>query len=145
MTDVTAPVIAASPLAVRFDAATSLALELDFDGPQPRHFGAPCASSAPYRSGGFNGEVARGASCNCRSITLIPHCNGTHTEGVGHLTLTGTPLHRHVPQEPLPAVLLSVAVTSAEHSDEDSHPPPQPGDELITRAALRSAWPATLP
>jgi hypothetical protein len=36
-------------------------------------------------------------------------------------------------------------VTSAEHSDEDSHPPPQPGDELITRAALRSAWPATLP
>jgi kynurenine formamidase len=136
---------AAPALPVCFEAATSLALELNFEGAQPRHFSAPSASSAPYRSGTFNGEVARGASCNCRSITLIPHCNGTHTEGVGHLTLSGIPLHRYVPSAPMPALLLSVDVMAADHSNEDTTPPPQPGDALVTRAALLRAWPDILP
>ncbi len=54
-----------------------LALALDFAGPQPRHFGAPPASSKPFEAAGFKGSVERGASCNCELITLIPHCNGT--------------------------------------------------------------------
>lgn len=136
-----------TPLAlrVRFDAATALALELDFDGPQPRHFGAPAATSAPLTVGAFNGEVARGASCNCRSITLVPHCNGTHTESVAHLTLAHLPLHRFVPVGPIPALLLSIAVARAADSDEDSQPAPQPGDELVTRRAIVAAWPQQLP
>ena len=65
-----------------------LALELDFSGPQPRHFGAPRASSRPFETPGFGfkGSVERGSSCNCDLITIVPHCNGTHTEAVGHLT-----------------------------------------------------------
>jgi hypothetical protein len=135
----------APELPVRFADATALALELDFDGVQPRHFGAPAAYSAPFRSGSFNGEVARGASCNCRSITLIPHCNGTHTEGVGHLTLSGIPLHRYVPAGPVPALLLSVPPVAAAGGGEDSDPPPRHGDLLVTREALLRAWPVRLP
>jgi kynurenine formamidase len=142
---VTALAIDALELPVRFGAATSLALELDFDGKQPRHFGAPAASSAPFRSVDFNGEVVRGASCNCRSITLVPHCNGTHTEGVGHLTLTGIPLHRYIPPGPIPALLLTIEVTGAPYGLEDTDPPPRDGDRLLTRAALLRAWPASLP
>jgi arylformamidase len=132
-------------LAVRFDSATSLALELDFEGRQPRHFDAPAAASAPFRTGSFLGEVARGASCNCRSITLIPHCNGTHTEGVGHLTLDGVPLHRHVPPGPIPAVLVTVAPVAADGLEESTDPAPRAGDWLLTRAALSRAWPDGLP
>jgi kynurenine formamidase len=130
---------------VNFAAATSLAMELDFNGAQPQHFGAPPASSTPFRLGSFEGDVARGASCNCSSITLIPHCNGTHTEGVGHLTTGFRPLHEFVPIEPMPALLLTVAVVSATDTSEDSLPLPQTGDRLVTRAALLQQWPATLP
>jgi len=129
----------------RFDRATPLALELDFDGPQPRHFGAPPARSAPLVVGGFTGDVARGDGCNCRSITLVPHCNGTHTESVGHLTLTQPLLHRIVPVAPIPALLLSVGIETAPVSGEDSLPVPRAGDRLLTRGALRAAWPQALP
>jgi kynurenine formamidase len=125
-----------------FAAATPLALPLDFDAAHPRHFGAPPAHSEPFRIEGFEGEVARGASCNCRSITLIPHCNGTHTEGVGHLTIGQRALHEYLPVAPLPALLLTIAPLAAGECDEDSLPPPRHGDRLLTRKALLAAWSA---
>jgi arylformamidase len=120
-----------------------LAIELDFAGPQPRHFGAPRASARAFETEGFNGAVARGASCNCDSITLIPHCNGTHTESVGHLTRERFDAWRVVPEGLLPALLVSVTPEVA--GDESSDPAPQPTDTLITAAALERAWPARLP
>ena len=126
-------------------AGVSLAIPLHFDAAQPRHFDAPPASSTPYVVGGFNGSVARGASCNCRSITLIPHCNGTHTEGAGHLTIDCPPLHAQIPSQPMPALLLSLAPQAAHSTAESSLPLPQSGDELITRSALLAAWPQALP
>jgi hypothetical protein len=134
-----------TPLHVDFASAISLAIELDFDGPQPRHFGAPAATSRPYVAEGFNGEVTRGASCNCRSLALIPHCNGTHTESAGHLATSSVPLHRIVPAGPLPALLVTVTPEPAQSGGEDSLPMPRAGDRLVTRAALLAAWPAALP
>lgn len=123
-----------------FAAATALALQLDFNAPHPRHFGAPAAESHPLRVGDFEGEVVRGASCNCNRISLVPHCNGTHTEGVGHLTVQQVPLQQYVPLSPLPALLLTVAPEPADACTEDSDPAPQPGDRVVTRAALLRAW-----
>lgn len=134
--------------AVDFSAAVSLALQLDFSLPHPRHFGAPLASSEAFRVGSFEGEVARGASCNCRRLVLIPHCNGTHTESASHLTVEQRSLHEFLPAAPLPALLLTVRATDALASGEDSLPAPRAGDRLITRAALLAAWdphPATRP
>lgn len=125
---------------VDYAAATSLALELDFDAIHPRHFGAPPASSTPLRVGSFEGEVVLGASCNCRSITLIPHCNGTHTESVGHLTLQQEALHRFVPIAPIAALLLTVKPRLADEAGDDTNPSPRPGDQLLTRADLLEAW-----
>jgi len=122
-----------------------LALQLDFSGPQPRHFGAPRASSRPFETPGFGfkGAVARGSSCNCEVITLIPHCNGTHTEAAGHLTRERLDAWRVTPLGFVPALLVSVTPVAAD--DESSEPQPQPGDLLITRRALERAWPAVLP
>ena len=125
---------------VDYSAATSLALELDFDQIHPRHFGAPPASSTPFRVGSFEGEVVLGASCNCRSITLIPHCNGTHTESVSHLTLQQEPLHRFVPFEPIRALLLTVKPRLADEAGDDTVPPPRRGDHVLARADLLDAW-----
>ena len=132
-------------LAVDLSRPADLALELDFSGPQPRHFGAPRASSRPYETPGFGfrGSVERGGSCNCELITLIPHCNGTHTECAGHLTRERLDAWRVAPAGLLPAVLLSVVPEPP--GDEGTDPVPQPGDRLITRRALEQAWPLSVP
>jgi len=137
----------------------SLALELDFAGghsghgasglatapmptrAQPRHFDAPAATSRPYAVPGFSGSVATGASCNCDVITVIPHCNGTHTEGVGHLTREPFDTYRLVPAGLTEALLLTVAPTAAAREPgESTEPAPRAGDRLITRRALETAW-----
>jgi arylformamidase len=123
----------------------SLAVELDFAGAQPRHFGAPPASARPFEAPGFSGSVARGASCNCQVLTLIPHCNGTHTESVGHLTRERCDVSRIAPLGFLPALLVTLAAEPAADSGEGSVPAPRAGDLLLTRQALERAWPATLP
>lgn len=129
------------PLAVDFDAATSLAQTLDFGREHPRHFGAPAATSTPFTIGEFEGAVERGASCNCRRITLVPHCNGTHTESASHLTLQQRALHEIVPAGPISALLLSVSPVLHNATSEDSLPAPRGTDRLITRSALLHAWP----
>ena len=123
----------------------SLAVQLDFSGPQPRHFAAPRASARPFEAPGFAGTVERGASCNCEVLTLIPHCNGTHTECVGHLTRERLDVIGVAPLGFLPALLLTLTPESAADGDEGSSPAPQSGDLLLTRKALERAWPAMLP
>jgi arylformamidase len=48
-------------------------------------FGAPYFHAQPLRFGDFVLSTANGASCNCFDIKINPHCNGTHTECVGHI------------------------------------------------------------
>jgi arylformamidase len=98
-------------------AAIDLAIPLDFHGVQPRFFADAAASSAPLEAGSFNGEVRRGASCNCSIHTFAPHCHGTHTECVGHLTDDGHSLANH-PPEP---VRLALVVTMPPDTREISH------------------------
>ncbi|MGB6605181.1 MAG: cyclase family protein [Steroidobacteraceae bacterium] len=135
----------AGALEVDLARPVSLALELDFAGPQPRHFAAPRAASRPLAVPGFSGSVATGASCNCEVLTLTPHCNGTHTECVGHLTRERLDAWRVVPAEPLPAVVLSVEPQAATATRESTDPAPEAHDLLITREALERAWPARAP
>jgi arylformamidase len=94
---------------------------------------------------GFSGAVASGASCNCQVISLIPHCNGTHTECAGHLTRERLDAQRVIPRGLLPALLVSVTPESAAAAAEGTDPAPAAQDLLITRRALTRAWPASLP
>ncbi len=118
----------------------SLAIDLDFSQAQPRHFGAPPATSRPFAVPGFSGSVAHGASCNCQTLTLVPHCNGTHTECVGHLTSEPVDAHRVAPLGLLPALLVSIEHVDAATTKESTEPAPRAGDKLITRQALERSW-----
>ncbi len=133
-------------VAVDLSNPVSLAIALDFSTAQPRHFGAPAASSQAFSVPGFSGSVATGASCNCRSLSLIPHCNGTHTECVGHLTREQVDAHRVSPHGLIPALVVSVApVEAGRATDESTTPAPRAGDLLVTRRALTSNWARTAP
>jgi len=114
-----------------------LAIPLDFDGPQPRFFAASAASAQPLRVGSFAGSVAAGASCNCATYTLSPHCHGTHTECVGHVSAPAVPVTSFTPVAPALALLVSVeprplgADASGTHAAAD--------DPVIDRRALERA------
>ena len=71
----------------------SIAIPLDFDGAQPNHFGAPRAHAAALTQGRWIGEVLAGGSVNCAAVSMVPHCNGTHTECVGHITEDRVAIH----------------------------------------------------
>jgi kynurenine formamidase len=86
-----------------------LAIALEFPGPQPRFFAPGPARAEPLHHGGFTGSVAGGASCNCGVYTLAPHCHGTHTECVGHLTRAASTIAGLTPVAPALALLVTVA------------------------------------
>lgn len=114
----------------RIDLATAidLARPIAFDAADARAFGAPAPRSTPLVAGAFTGAVVDGASCNCRTLTLTPHCNGTHTECVAHLTAEALDAWRVVPIVPVTAIVVTVM------------PVRQGDDRVITRAALDAAW-----
>jgi kynurenine formamidase len=132
---------------VSLDRGVSLAIPVDFSGAArgPRHFGAPAPASRPYSVGDFSGSVATGASCNCSTLTLIPHCQMTHTESVAHLTRESGDAWRVVPRGLLPAVVVSVMPEPARESSESTDPQPWGTDTLVTQRRLRAAWPMLRP
>jgi len=71
--------------ALSLDQAKSIAIKLDFEGPQPNHFGTDKASTSVLKLGGFTGDTKQGGSCNVDTLNMIPHCNGTHTETVSDI------------------------------------------------------------
>jgi|SRR5579883_263948 len=85
-----------------------LSLPLDPHGPQPNAYHAPPASARPFSGDGFTLDTRQGASCNCEVIEFIPHCHGTHTESVGHLTTERFPLSAVTLPFFLPCLLISV-------------------------------------
>ncbi len=127
-------------LRANLDRPLDLSIPLRFGAAQPAAFGAPAARSTVFRSGDFVGDVTLGGSCNCAEYRFIPHCNGTHTECVGHLTRQRISIQEVLSGGLEPALLLSVSVIAAQSSIEDSDPRPQPQDALITAQAIEAAW-----
>ena len=126
-------------LRVDFSKPVSIAIPLDFTGPQPSCFGAARAEARPLAAGDFVGDTRAGGSCNCEILTLAPHCNGTHTECVGHVTLDRVAISERLPGGLELALLVTIAPVAAAGSTEDSDPAPQAGDRLVSAAALREA------
>lgn len=122
-----------------FSKPLSIAIPMDFTGPQPSCFGAPRAEARPLQSGDFVGDTRAGGSCNCEVLTLAPHCNGTHTECVGHVTNDRVAVSERLPGGVQLALLVTVLPSIAADVFEDSDPRPRPDDRLVTAAALREA------
>lgn len=121
-------------------APIDLAITLQFPGPQPLFFAGEPARGAPLGMAGFTGTVASGASCNCGLYTVAPHCHGTHTECVGHVTDDATMLAELTPAPPALAVLVSVRPeplgSAMAIAPAAAHAPTDP---VITRGMLAGA------
>lgn len=51
----------------------------------PNCFYLPPPLFSPFKAGNFVGSTLEGGNCNCYTITVSPHGNGTHTECIGHI------------------------------------------------------------
>lgn len=113
-----------------------ISLPVRFQGPQTSLFGVPAASATAYEQDGWVGDTRRGGSVNFSTLRLTPHCNGTHTEGIGHVVDERVAVA--APVAPIPATLVSIAPLQAAQTVE-AYPVLEPQDLLLTRAALAAA------
>lgn len=95
---------------IKFETGTpiDISIPLRFNGPQPNAFGVECAISKPVEAGELVGDTRRGGSVNFEQYSFIPHCNGTHTECVGHITNERISVRDCLQSIFVPAVLVSV-------------------------------------
>lgn len=117
----------------------SLAIPLVFNGAQPNAYGVEPASSKACEAGSLVGDTRRGGSCNFEEYRFIPHCNGTHTESVGHITHERLSVHDCLREAFLPAFLISVEPESAGASADGYAVELAETDRLITRRLLAAA------
>jgi len=115
-----------------------ISIPLRFGGPQPNAFGVEPAAAKTCEYGTLVGDTRRGGSCNFEQVTLIPHCNGTHTECVGHITNERISIRDCLKDVLVRAMLISIEPTSAGQSSESYAVPFGANDVLITRNALET-------
>ncbi len=85
-----------------------ISIPLRFNGPQPNAYGVERAMSEPVRAGDLVGDTRQGGSVNFEQYTFIPHCNGTHTECVGHITNERISVRDCLRGVLIPAILITV-------------------------------------
>ncbi|MBL8181730.1 MAG: cyclase family protein [Blastocatellia bacterium] len=108
-----------------------ISIPIRFNGPQPNAFGVDTATAV------LLGDTRKGSSVNFDQYTFIPHCNGTHTECVGHITDERISILDCLQDVMMPAMLVSV------EPELLSEPPASAGgqfagDKVISAAILRS-------
>jgi arylformamidase len=116
-----------------------ISIPLLFNGPQPNAYGVAPAVSHACEAGDIVGDTRRGGSCNFESYTLIPHCNGTHTECVGHITDERISVRDCLRDVFIPAALVSVVPENAGDASDSYSLDLKSKDPLITRVAIESA------
>ena len=115
-----------------------ISIPLQFDCPQPNAYGVEPAVAKACRAGDLVGDTRRGGSCNFEQYTLIPHCNGTHTECVGHITLERISVADCLRDVFLPATLISVDPENPGEARETYSVGFGENDRLITKSVLET-------
>lgn len=127
---------------INTDFSWSLAIPVHFNHAeqQPNHFGANAALSVPMQAGSFIGDTEQGGSCNVNTLTINPHCNGTHTETIAHICDLNAELSLKIADIELPPLMpcavISITPEHALSSNDDYSPAFNNSDKIISRHAL---------
>jgi kynurenine formamidase len=121
------------------DEPIDVSIPLNFNGAQPNAYGVEKATVKPCEAGKLIGDTRRGGSCNFEEYKFIPHCNGTHTECVGHITDQRISIYNSLQDSLIPATLVSVLPENATQTEETYPIKLEDKDRLITKKFLRNA------
>ena len=119
---------------VDFSKGIDISIPLNFNGDQPNTYGVEKATSKPYQEGQFIGDTRKGGPCNFETYSFTPHCNGTHTECIGHITNKRISILSSLKEEMIPATLVSVTPKS---TIENYTPMLNKEDLVITKEDLK--------
>ena len=121
------------------DNPLDISIPMQFNGQQPNAYNVKPASSKPYEIGNFIGDTRLGGSCNFEEYTIVPHCNGTHTECVGHISEERIAIKNILRSAFFPAVLITVQPVSHSQTSDTYIPALNPDDLIITSDSVISA------
>lgn len=113
-----------------------ISIPVNFRGSHPIVWGAPKASALSYAVEGFIGDTRKGGSCNVEEYRFIPHCHGTHTECVGHISHKKIVIHQVLKDAWIPSTLITVTPKLALETEEKYFPSKDEGDLMILRESL---------
>ncbi len=116
----------------------NIAIPLDFNGAQPNAYDVERAMSEPYQAGEIVGDTRRGGSVNFEQVKFIPHCNGTHTECVGHITNERISVNDCLQDAFILADLISVEAEKASKTSDFYSVEINNDDLMITRKSLEN-------
>ena len=86
-----------------------LSIPLDFKGEQVNYFDVDKAKAKPFKNENVIGDTKQGGGCNFDVVTFIPHCNGTHTECVGHIVDEDVWVSDVIDDSLIPATLITLS------------------------------------
>ncbi|MBK8549919.1 MAG: cyclase family protein [Ignavibacteria bacterium] len=113
-----------------------ISIPIIFNGEQPNTYDVDKAAAKAVETAEFVGDTRRGGSCNFEEYKLIPHCNGTHTECVGHISLERISIHNTLSDSFIPATFITVTPEKAFDSQDNYIPAKSENDFMITKKAL---------
>lgn len=116
-----------------------ISIPLKFNQDQPNTYDVEKAKSEPYRVGNIVGDTRQGGSCNFDKVTFIPHCNGTHTECIGHITDERVQINKVLKDAFIPSTLITVTPEKSTETNDTYEPNFNDNDIIVTRKALRSS------
>lgn len=116
-----------------FTKGKDISIPLIFNGPQPNTYHVNRAASEAYSDGQFIGDTRKGGPCNFETYSLTPHCNGTHTECIGHITKERVDILSALKDLMIPCQLISITPSLAK---ETYQPELNDTDLLITKEKL---------
>jgi len=117
----------------------SIAITLLPNDKQPNHFGAPACTSKSLVVGDYIGDTKKGGSCNVSILSIIPHCNGTHTESVSHIIDELIPVYSVINQSIFPSVLISISPELASETSDHYSPFMDETNLVISKQQLQKA------
>lgn len=123
---------------IDFENPIDISIPLCFDGEQPNAYAVEKATARACEAGDLIGDTRRGGSCNFEQIKFIPHCNGTHTESVGHITDARISVRDCLRDVFIFATLISVVPEKASAANETYTVELNENDLLITRSAIEN-------
>jgi arylformamidase len=118
---------------VDFSKGIDISIPLNFNGEQPNTYGVDKATSSPYQDGQFIGDTRKGGPCNFETYSFTTHCNGTHTECIGHITNERISILSSLKEEMIPSTLVSV---TPKNTIENYTPELNTEDLVITKEDL---------
>ena len=121
------------------DRVQDISIPLVFNGNQPNTYGVAHASSKAYQTDDFIGDTRKGGGCNFEQLVITPHCNGTHTECLGHITNKRFSIQEQLKDSLMPATLISVTPENAVNSVDSYKPDKEKEDVFISKDLLVKA------